>query len=130
MFESFFNPDLEAAERIIAENAHKPIRQVGPADYSAGQVAKPVRKEGVKAKAERKRAELAIECAKYLREHGKCLTAQLSRATGATHQAVAYACEEVPGIRSEATVVKTSRTKIWWIVGSSINSNKDKSNAV
>jgi len=33
---TFGNSDRKAAEKIIAENSHKPIRKMVPTDFSAG----------------------------------------------------------------------------------------------
>jgi hypothetical protein len=119
----FYNhDDREAAAVLLAECADKPIRKMGPLDYSAswpsqrGPIVKP---QGVKEKAISARYKLAKECEKILRERGACTTVELSLETGKNTKAVGYACNEIDGIQVQDLTLKGSRTKLWMVRGRS-----------
>ena len=114
----FGKSDQEAADRILALCKGKPIRVMGPRDYSAswpskrGPIVKP---QGVKEKAIAARYKLAKECEKILRERGACTPVELSEETGANTKAVNYACAEIDGIEVQDLTLKGSRTKLWMV---------------
>jgi hypothetical protein len=96
--------DREVGERIYNENKHKPIRRMGPMDYSAGQVrAVPFDNAISEAeKAKRARKALAARAVRFLREHGAKNTQEIAAALHVGSRAVACALAEVPGIQKEA----------------------------
>ena len=114
----FGKSDQEAADRIIALCKDKPVRKMGPMDYSAawnaqrGPMVKPPTE---KEKALKARYALARKCEAILKARGACTTVELSEATGANVKAVGYACYEIDGIQVKDLTVKGSRTKVWMV---------------
>lgn len=114
---TYGNADRVAAERITRENAHKPIRVMGPSDfYRPAKAPAKAPRSHVAASCRDRRKVLAEKCAAYLRAHGASSTVEISRAVHANAKSVAFACRELPGIRSEATTDKSgSRTVLWML---------------
>jgi hypothetical protein len=114
----FGSADQAAAERILALCKDKPIRKMGPLDYSAswpsqrGPIAKPPTE---KEKCLAARLKLAKACRAILIERGACTTVELSDLTGENTKAVGYACKEIDGIEVQDLTLKGSRTKLWMV---------------
>jgi len=115
---TFGNADQAAADRILALCKGKPIRKMGPLDYSAswpsqrGPITKPpTEKERCLAA----RYKLAKACRAILVERGACTTVELSDLTGENTKAVGFACKEIDGIQMQDLTLKGSRTKLWMV---------------
>ena len=101
---NFTSREKIAGQRIIDENAHKPIRFMVPMDFSMKNIPteKPKRWNAPLEKVDyRERRDLANKCIKLLRDDGAQTTKTLAKATGRTTAAVAAAIGKVHGIESE-----------------------------
>lgn len=112
--ELYRQDDREEAAVIIELCKDKPIRKMGPMDYSAGQIPKAPRgytpKRTAKENADDARRKLGERCVALLRERGAMTTSEIARELGSNSKAVAAALGDVPTVlRDSAKAAKKNK---------------------
>lgn len=101
------SPDHAAAAKIIAANSHKPIRKMGPMDYSLGAVTRLVKvykaKKTEKQKRDEARSALSQRCSDLLTERGAMTTSEIARELATSSAAISAALRDLSRVMCDQT---------------------------
>ena len=110
--DSVMESDKIRGDKIYEENKHKPIRIMGPMDFSAKNIVENSKDTKKYDPAESLREKLKVRCVEVLRQKGPQTTVEIVREIGRSSRAIGEALSDVRGIQRENIRVRTKKRQV------------------